>query len=144
MENKICELRNGWKRKEDRAIETIEKSNDAMCVSNSDGIGADKYQELASRTINQWLSIDEKQDHAMLGMASEVGEVLGIYQKSYQGHEIKRDDVIDELGDLMWFIAEFCTASNIKLSCVLERNIEKLLKRYPDGFSEERSIHREV
>lgn len=105
---------------------------------------ANMYQKLSARTINQFLTPQEKESHALFGMASEVGEVLGIYQKSYQGHEIDESDVINELGDLMWFISEFCTVNDISLNDVMELNIEKLLKRYPEGFSKDRSIHREV
>lgn len=52
------------------------------------------------------------------------------------------NDVIDELGDLMWFIAEFCDVLHVSVEEVAERNIDKLRARYPEGFAEERSLHR--
>lgn len=103
---------------------------------------ANTYQRLAERTINQFLTVDEKREHALYGMASEVGEVLGIYQKTFQGHSLNVDKVKDELGDLMWFISELCTVIGISINDVMEHNIEKLLERYPDGFDCDKSINR--
>lgn len=101
-----------------------------------------EYQELAARTINWKLSQNEKRLHALHGISSEVGEIHSIFQKSYQGHEVNSDHLKKELGDLMWFTAEFCTAMRWKLDDVMGLNIEKLNKRYPDGFDKGHSLHR--
>ena len=102
-----------------------------------------EYQILAARTINHKLNATQKELHALHLMASEVGEIHGLYQKVYQGHDFNTDDVKKELGDLLWGIAEFCTANGFEMDKIMELNIEKLRKRYPDGFSEERSLNRE-
>ena len=102
-----------------------------------------EYQQLAQRTINEELNVQEKMMHALHGMASEVGEIHGIYQKSYQGHEVDGIKLQKELGDLLWFIAEFCTASDWSLEYIAHKNIDKLRRRYPEGFDPERSVHRE-
>lgn len=47
-----------------------------------------EYQELAARTINKGLRNSDQIDHALHGMVSEIGELHGIYQKMYQGHDI--------------------------------------------------------
>ena len=60
----------------------------------------------------------------------------------FHGHELDRDALIKELGDIAWYLAEGAEALGISLEEVFERNIEKLKKRYPEGFSEERSINR--
>ena len=101
-----------------------------------------EYQKLAARTINKRLSWAEKAMHALHGMAGEVGEIHGIYQKGYQGHEIDTSHVKKELGDLLWFIAEYCTALNVTLEDVMRMNIDKLKGRYPEGFDPERSLNR--
>ena len=101
-----------------------------------------EYQKLAARTINEMLPRTHKENHALFGMASEVGEIHGIYQKWYQGHSIVDDDLKKELGDLLWFIAEFCTVNCWDLEEIMYMNIDKLKKRYPEGFSEEKSINR--
>jgi len=101
------------------------------------------YQQLAARTINPELTQIETILHALHGMSAEVGEIHSIYQKSYQGHEVDENDLKAELGDLLWFCAEYCTAKGWDMEQVANMNIEKLRKRYPKGFSEERSLHRE-
>lgn len=101
-----------------------------------------EYQSLAARTINPNLADTVKADHALHGMVSEIGELHGIYQKFYQGHEIDSDHVRKELGDLLWFIAEYCTANHWELDSIAELNIAKLKARYPEGFEAEKSLHR--
>lgn len=103
-----------------------------------------EYQVLAMRTCS--IPYDQKKEmarHAVFGLASEAGEVAGILQKEYQGHEVDREHVKKELGDCMWMIAEACTAFGISLDDVMQTNINKLKSRYPEGFTAERSLHRE-
>ena len=102
-----------------------------------------EYQRLARRTQNRELTGFARKMHALHGMAGEVGEIHGIFQKQYQGHNVVRDALIDEMGDLMWFIAELSDVIGITLEEVCKRNIEKLKKRYPEGFDEDRSVHRD-
>lgn len=52
--------------------------------------------------------------------------------------------VADELGDMFWFASELCDRLGLRLEDVARANIEKLRRRYPDGFDAERSLHREV
>ena len=103
-----------------------------------------EYQKLAARTINDRLITDEKIRHALHGMSGEVGELHGIYQKWYQGHGIEKEHLKKELGDLLWFVAEFCTAYGWNLEDIMQMNIDKLIARYPEGFEYERSLHREA
>lgn len=102
-----------------------------------------EYEQNAHRTINPELTLEDLKRHALLGLGSEVGEIQGIFQKAYQGHPIDPEKVKDELGDLAWFAAELCYAMGFTMEDVARHNNEKLLKRYPNGFSSERSIHRE-
>lgn len=101
-----------------------------------------EYQIKARRTQNPELTQHERLCHALFGLCSEVGEVQAIYQKSYQGHRVKTEKVIDELGDVLWFVAELCDALGVNMDGVARYNIDKLEKRYPDGFSAERSVNR--
>lgn len=100
------------------------------------------YQKLASRTMSNDLYTPEIVLHALHGMSSEIGEIHGIYQKSYQGHKIEEEHLEKEVGDLLWFIAEFCTAYGWYLEDVMKKNIDKLRARYPEGFDVEHSLHR--
>lgn len=104
---------------------------------------AKDYQELAARTINKNLYPEEVEQHALHGMASEIGELHGIYQKAYQGHEFDEEHAKKELGDLLWFVAEYCTAMGWDLGLIMMKNISKLMARYPEGFKEEDSLNRE-
>ena len=101
-----------------------------------------EYQKLAARTINLDLSKMDMERHAVFGMGSEVGELLGLYQKTFQGHSIDYDHAMLELGDVLWFLAEYCTVRGWSLEDVAAANIEKLKARYPDGFDAGHSLHR--
>lgn len=103
----------------------------------------EEYQALARRTQNNELGIKQKERHALFGMASEVGEIHAIYQKVYQGHKMDYTKVVDEMGDLMWFMAELADVIGVSLDDIADHNIAKLKKRYPQGFDVEHSVHRE-
>ena len=102
---------------------------------------ANEYQKLASRTIGKISRLGQER-HALHGMVSEIGELHGIYQKTYQGHYFDREHAKKELGDLLWFIAEYCTANEWELEEIMQMNIDKLKARYPNGFEVERSLNR--
>ena len=85
----------------------------------------------------------QRNEHALMGLASELGEICSHYQKVHQGHPIVVNDVIDELGDMLWFAAELCDVLRIGMDEVAARNIEKLMARYPEGFAAERSLNRD-
>lgn len=103
-----------------------------------------EYQYLAARTINTALNEKELITNGAMGLCSESGEAIGIVKKWLaQGHEMDRAHLIEELGDVAWYLAETATALGVELDEILVKNIEKLRKRYPDGFDAERSMHRE-
>ena len=140
---KTCPSATGW-------CEGAKSKPEANCVlyiltaynNLKDSMTGNEYQKLAARTINKDLTYHNMADHALHGMVGEIGEIHSIYQKIYQGHELEFDHIEKELGDLLWFIAEYCTAFNMKLEDVMRLNIEKLKARYPEGFDAEHSLHR--
>jgi len=101
-----------------------------------------QYQKLAQRTINNNLTNKEKEYHALHGMVGEIGELHSIYQKAYQGHDYTSTHVMRELGDLLWFMAEYCTVMGWNFNEVASMNIGKLKERYPEGFDVDHSLHR--
>lgn len=105
-------------------------------------MNANEYQKLAARTISEEMNNLQRERHALHGMVGEIGELHSLYQKLYQGHKFDDEHAKKELGDLLWFIAEYCTSQNWNLSDVMELNIEKLKARYPEGFSVDKSLHR--
>jgi NTP pyrophosphatase (non-canonical NTP hydrolase) len=101
-----------------------------------------EYQRLAARTIGKKMTETDVEYHALHGMVGEIGELHSIYQKDYQGHDVEESHLKKELGDLLWFIAEYCTSWGWKLDDIMQMNIDKLKARYPEGFSTEKSLHR--
>lgn len=101
-----------------------------------------EYQKLAARTINYELTKGQQSRHALHGMVGEIGEIHSLYQKTYQGHALDHSHLKKELGDLLWFIAEYCTAHDWKLEDIMQMNIDKLCARYPKGFEADKSLHR--
>lgn len=102
-----------------------------------------EYQELAARTIDRRLTHLGQEHHALYGLCGEIGELQSLYQKNYQGHTFDLGHAKKEVGDILWFVAEYCTAMRWNLEDVMAENIEKLKKRYPNGFEPARSINRE-
>ena len=102
-----------------------------------------EYQELARRTQNFELTNKERMLHALHGISAETGEIHGFFQKIYQGHEFSVDELKKEIGDLEWFVSELCDCMGFELEDVCRGNIEKLKKRYPEGFEAERSVNRD-
>lgn len=102
-----------------------------------------EYQELARRTQNHELNRHSMLDHALWGLSAEVGEVCGLFQKTHQGHSLSRDALSKEIGDVLWMLSELCDVYELDLGEIAEENIEKLRRRYPEGFDAEHSLHRE-
>ena len=104
-----------------------------------------EYQVKASRTIPDDMDRDSRLRHAIFGLMSEVGEVAGILQKSYQGHDIDRLRILHECGDVLWFLSDLIGCFDSGLEEVGKMNIAKLEKRYPieEGFTVYRSLHRQ-
>lgn len=102
-----------------------------------------EYQLLAMRTKNPELSKEQILINSAMGLCGEAGEFIDSIKKWYaHGHELDREHLIKELGDVAWYLAEAAYALDISLEEVLSRNIDKLRARYPEGFSEEGSKNR--
>lgn len=104
-----------------------------------------EYQERSKRTLNfENMTRQEAISQMLMGIQGESGEVADLFKKHFfQGHELNEFKVLEELGDTLFYIAGLSTLLNIELGAVAENNIEKLYRRYPDGFDAEKSINRE-
>lgn len=79
----------------------------------------------------------------LLGMAGEGGEIHELWKKHFfHGHELKREKLVDELGDYFWYPIALAITHDITLEEIFIRNREKLRERYPEGFSKLHSINR--
>lgn len=102
-----------------------------------------EYQNLAQRTANTTTQSD-KIHNGLLGLFGEGGECADTLKKHrHQGHEFDHAHMIEELGDVLWYCAELACGLGVTLEEVATKNIGKLRRRYPEGFSAERSINRE-
>lgn len=82
--------------------------------------------------------------NGVMGLAGESGECVDLVKKSlFQGHSLDREHLARELGDVAWYLAVSAYAIGYDLHTVLQMNIDKLRKRYPDGFDPNLSQHRE-
>jgi NTP pyrophosphatase (non-canonical NTP hydrolase) len=102
-----------------------------------------EYQELAARTDSEAI---EKFSLMMatMGMVGEAAEALDHMKKVFeQGHPLDYDKIIEEAGDCLWYIAKTARNCGVSLEELAQRNVDKLRRRYPDGFSVERSRNRE-
>lgn len=107
-------------------------------------MNANEYQKAAMRTA-PGISPDDLLMNGVLGLCGESGECADLVKKCfYQGHVLDRQHLAKELGDVAWYLAITARAIGYDLSTVLQMNVEKLKKRYPDGFTPENSIHRKA
>ena len=102
------------------------------------------YQQQALRTAKDRSDWFARLQEGALGLAGEAGEVADYIKKGvYQGHVLKPDKLVEELGDVLWYVALVADAGGISLDDVARANIDKLWARFPQGFDSDRSIHRE-
>jgi len=97
------------------------------------------YQKQARRTREGdcWLNMS-------LGLAGEAGEVCDLVKKSmYHGHEFDPNKLAEELGDVLWYVSNFADVLGLELEDIAKLNIDKLQRRYPNGFETIRSIRRQ-
>ena len=102
-----------------------------------------EYQKLAMTTLNPELEKKDVLINGVMGLCGEAGEAIDIVKKHlHQGHPLDREGLKKELGDIAWYLAETAYALDLSLEEVCAGNIEKLKKRFPEGFSTEASLHR--
>jgi len=101
------------------------------------------YQRQAMRTWQDDLPYVEAKAMAAMGLSGEAGEVCDLLKKFlFHDHELTTNELIDELGDVLWYLAAVAHSFDIPLELVAKRNVAKLRERYPDGFDAERSKNR--
>ena len=94
------------------------------------------YQTLSNRTAKQ-LPLHTALLHITTGFAGEVGELADAIKKAeIYGKPYDMDNIQEELGDLLWFVSYACNTFGFSMETVARENIEKLVRRYPDGFSD--------
>ena len=104
-----------------------------------------EYQIEALRTLPGRTERDGKDilEEGLLGLNGESGECVDLLKKhKFQGHDLDREHLARELGDVSWYLAVSAYAIGYDLETIFKMNIEKLRERYPDGFDVELSKNR--
>lgn len=106
-------------------------------------MNGNEYQRLALRTANRKLSDQELLLDGLMGLNGESGEAIDLLKKHlFQGHPLDEEHLAKELGDIAWYLAEASYALGYSLETIFRMNLLKLAERYPEGFSEKKSLDR--
>lgn len=103
-----------------------------------------EYQKEVGRT-RPLLGTFEDELHMALGMSTEAGEFLDVFKKklAYK-KDIDYINLKEELGDQMWYIANFCNLQGWNMEDVMDINLNKLKARFPEKFTEEKALNRDL
>lgn len=109
-----------------------------------------KYLELSNRTCKHIsdqgiIILPEMYNllHAALGLSGEGGEFLDSIKKSFiYGKEIDIVNLKEELGDALWYISLACRTLNVSFEELMQINIDKLMVRYPEKYTDEHAVSR--
>jgi NTP pyrophosphatase (non-canonical NTP hydrolase) len=107
-------------------------------------IGQGQQDEIKVRTMDwatyqDWTKTtavypeEKEEEYLMVGLANEVGELLGKYKKEIRGDGEKLDDKLDELGDVCWYIARLFDHYGVTHQQILHNNAVKLIDRQIRG-----------
>ena len=106
-------------------------------------ITPNEYQKQALTTQNPDVLKDLKIVEGVMGLAGEAGECVDMVKKTvFQGHELDKEHLAKELGDVAWYLAESADAIGYDLETIFLKNLNKLKKRYPEGFEVSKSTDR--
>jgi NTP pyrophosphatase (non-canonical NTP hydrolase) len=117
----------------------------------------DEYVNLAMRTESlptdetaERIASEEEHEtmrllHAAMGMCTEAGEAQDALKRHFfYGAELDPVNLQEEIGDMLWYCAQMCSALGVSMEKIMERNIAKLRARYPDRFNEEDAVNRDL
>lgn len=103
-----------------------------------------EYQKAAMRTLGGISDTRDMMNLGALGISGEAGEVTDYIKKIlFHGHELDPEKLAKELGDVLWYIALLSETIGMDMETIAGMNVEKLRKRYPEGFSSSASLERE-
>ncbi len=118
-------------------------NNEQPEEEKSQAITEQEYMTEVMRTYAGSDTTIDKLTLSALGLAGESGEVADTIKKVlYQGHHLEIMLLVEELGDVLWYLILACNALGCTLADVMNVNVAKLRERYPNGFDPQRSINR--
>lgn len=81
--------------------------------------------------------------HMALGIAGEAGELVDVIKKAtIYNRTLDRKNIIEELGDLEWYMQGLRSWLGVTREQVLQYNIEKLNLRYPQRYTDQAAQER--
>lgn len=127
-----------WVARNDEPGET-----DAQLEERSKKMRLNHYQQEASRTLPPNTEPGKALNLGALGLGGEAGEAIDLIKKHlFHGQPLDVEKLRKELGDVLWYVSAIATGAGLTLEEVAEANVEKLRKRYPEGFSPAASVAR--
>ena len=114
---------------------------------NNEKIGytIEQYQKEASRTFLSKGSRELDVLHCLVGMQTELGELTDPFKKQiFYGKELDKTNVAEEIADGLWYLVNLARIENIDLVKALQNNIAKLKVRFPEKFTEQNAIERNL
>lgn len=110
----------------------------------------EEYIALAARTEKSAAYIDRTVTdgkhrllHAALGILTEAGELGDAIKKHYvYDKDLNRGNIIEEVGDLLWYVAIICNQCHFTLEEAMSKNIAKLRLRYPEKYTDAAALAR--
>lgn len=103
------------------------------------------YQDKAYRTCASLETNIEDNIHMSLGLVTEAGEIADVFKKALAyKKDIDWINIKEELGDVMWYIVNMCNINGWDLRDILQTNIDKLAARYPERFTTEKALNRNL
>jgi len=104
-----------------------------------------EYVKAAIRTESpQTFAVNPRILHGVIGISTEAGEMLSNLKKAlFYGNEVDINNLKEEIGDVLWYIAILSNELDISIETLMEQNIRKLQARYPEKFSKDASDNRD-
>jgi hypothetical protein len=106
----------------------------------------DEYIKLAIKTESpNFQMISPRLLHGTMGVDTESGELTDSLKKHmFYGKPLDLVNINEEIGDLLWYIALICNECNFSFEDIMKRNIDKLKARYPEKFTSEKALNRDL
>jgi len=103
-----------------------------------------EYQELCKRTAKKDFQTNSEEIMCWgLGVTGEAGDIASCIKKTFAHNKDVKEGIKENIGDMLWYTAMICNFFGWDLEEVLNENIEKLKKRFPEGF-DYKSTNREM
>ena len=112
---------------------------------------ASEYIENAKRTepkkylFGNTGDVTPRIEHAILGISTEAGELTDtLKQAKIYGKALDNVNLIEEIGDVMWYMAILCDALDVSFETVWDKNIRKLRARFPEKYTDNKALERDL